>query len=129
MNLLSVENLSKSYGDKDLFSGISFGIEYGQRVALVARNGAGKSTLLRILSKEDVADAGIVSFRNDLRISFLDQEPAFNKDETVYEALFNSGNEMQKAISNYEIALEKHTEDASPANQKLLEDAMFEVDA
>ncbi|HXB13230.1 MAG TPA: ABC-F family ATP-binding cassette domain-containing protein, partial [Bacteroidia bacterium] len=48
---------------------------------------------------------------------------------TVYKALFNSGNEMQKAISNYEIALEKHTEDASPANQKLLEDAMFEVDA
>jgi ATP-binding cassette subfamily F protein uup len=129
MNLLSVENLYKAYGDKQLFSGISFGIEHGQRVALVARNGAGKSTLLRILNKQDVADKGIVTFRNDIRVSFLEQEPVFRPNDTVYKALFNSGNEMQKAISNYEIALEKHTEDASPANQKLLEDAMFEVDA
>jgi ATP-binding cassette subfamily F protein uup len=129
MNLLSVENLYKAYGDKQLFSGISFGIEHGQRVALVARNGAGKSTLLRILNKLDVADKGIVTFRNDIRVSFLEQEPVFRPNDNVYKALFNSGNEMQKAISNYEIALEKHTEDASPANQKLLEDAMFEVDA
>ncbi|HXB12478.1 MAG TPA: ATP-binding cassette domain-containing protein, partial [Bacteroidia bacterium] len=68
MNLLSVENLYKAYGDKQLFSGISFGIEHGQRVALVARNGAGKSTLLRILNKQDVADKGIVTFRNDIRV-------------------------------------------------------------
>ncbi len=129
MNLLSVENLYKAYGDKQLFSGISFGIEHGQRVALVARNGAGKSTLLRILNKQDVADKGIVTFRNDIRVSFLEQEPVFRPNDTVYKALFNSGNEMQKAISNYEIALEKHTEDPSAANQKLLEDAMFEVDA
>jgi len=129
MNLLSVENLTKSYGDKQLFTGISFGIEHGQRVALVARNGAGKSTLLRILQGDDVADAGLVTFRNEVRISFLEQEPVFNQDETVYKALFNSGNEMQKAISSYEIALEKHSEDPSPANQKLLEVAMQQVEA
>jgi len=128
MNLLSVENLSKVYGDKPLFSGISFGIEHGQRVALVARNGAGKSTLLKILSKEEVADSGLVTFRNDIRISFLEQEPVFKKGETVYKTLFNSGNEMQKAISNYEIAIEKHSENPSNANQKLLEEAMHQVE-
>lgn len=129
MNLLSVENLSKAYGDKQLFSGISFGIEHGQRVALVARNGAGKSTLMRILSGDDIADAGQVTFRNDVRVSFLDQEPAFNNNDTVYKALFHSENAMQKAISNYERAIEKHEEDPSEANQKLLEEAMAQVEA
>lgn len=129
MNLLSVENLSKAYGDKQLFKGISFGIEHGQRVALVARNGAGKSTLLRILSGEDIANAGQVTFRNDVRVSFLGQEPEFKKGDTVYKALFHSENAMQKAISAYEIALEKHEEDPSTANQKLLEDAMEQVEA
>ncbi|HTA84308.1 MAG TPA: ABC-F family ATP-binding cassette domain-containing protein [Bacteroidia bacterium] len=129
MNLLSVENLSKSYSDKQLFTNISFGIEHGQRVALVARNGAGKSTLLRILSKEDIADKGIVTFRNDINISFLEQEPVFRPNDTVYQALFHSGNVMQKAISNYEIALEKNEEDPSEANQKLLEKAMEDIEA
>lgn len=129
MNLLSVENLSKIYGDKQLFSTISFGIEYGQRVALVARNGAGKSTLLRILSGEEVADSGLVTFRNDIRVSFLEQEPVFNSGDTVYKALFHSDNDMQRAISNYEIALEKHTDDPSDEHQKLLEQAMQQVEA
>jgi ATP-binding cassette subfamily F protein uup len=128
MNLLSVENLSKTYSDKQLFKGISFGIEHGQRVALVARNGAGKSTLLRILSGEDIPDSGQVTFRNDIRISFLDQEPSFREGDTVYQALFHSDNAMQKAISSYEIALEKHEENPSAENQKLLEDAMQDIE-
>jgi len=128
MNLLSVENLSKAYGDKQLFSNISFGIEHGQRVALVARNGAGKSTLLKILNKLDIADSGIMAFRNDLKVSFLEQEPVFRTDDTVYKALFHSENAMQKAISKYEIAIEKNEENPSPENQKLLEVAMQEVE-
>ncbi|MGP8215654.1 MAG: ABC-F family ATP-binding cassette domain-containing protein [Bacteroidia bacterium] len=129
MNLLSVENLSKAYGDKQLFTNISFGIEQGQRIALVARNGAGKTTLLRILSGDDIADAGQVTFRNDIRISFLDQEPSFRAGDTVYQALFHSGNDMQKAISNYEIALEKHEDNPSTENQQHLADAMQQVEA
>jgi ABC transport system ATP-binding/permease protein len=129
MNLLSVENLFKAYGDKQLFSGISFGIEQGQRAALVARNGAGKSTLLRILAGGDIADKGNVTFRNDIRISFLEQEPVFNSDDTVYHALFHSDNEMQKAISAYELALEKQEENPSPENQKLLGEAIEMVEA
>jgi ATP-binding cassette subfamily F protein uup len=129
MNLLSVENLSKAYGDKQLFSNIGFGIEHGQRIALVARNGAGKSTLLNILNGKDIADTGIVTFRNGIRVSFLEQEPAFNANDTVYHALFHSDNEMQKAISNYEIALEKHEENPSEENQALLEKAMQQIEA
>ena len=128
MNLLSVENLFKAYGDKQLFSGISFGIEQGQRVAIVARNGAGKSTLLKILAGGDIADSGNVTFRNDVAVSFLEQEPAFNLDDTVYHALFHSENDMQKAISAYEIALEKQEEDPSEENQKLLGDAIEMVE-
>jgi ATP-binding cassette subfamily F protein uup len=129
MNLLSVENLYKAYGDKQLFSGISFGIEHGQRVALVARNGAGKSTLLKILAGGDIADSGNVTFRNDVAVSFLEQEPAFNADDTVYHALFHSENEMQKAISAYEIALEKQEENPSEENQKQLGEAMEMMEA
>lgn len=129
MNLLSVENLYKSYGDKQLFSGISFGIEQGQRAALVARNGAGKSTLLNILAGKDIADSGNVTFRNDVAVSFLEQEPVFNLDDTVYHALFHSENDMQKAISAYEIALEKQEDDNSPENQKELAKAIEMVEA
>lgn len=129
MNLLSVENLYKAYGDKQLFSGISFGIEQGQKAALVARNGAGKSTLLNILAGKDIADSGNVTFRNDLAVSFLEQEPTFNPDDTVYHSLFHSENDMQKAISAYEIALEKQEENPSEENQKQLTEAMEQVEA
>ena len=128
MNLLSVENLSKSYSDKVLFSNISFGIEQGERVALVAANGAGKSTLLKILQGTEIADKGKVTFRNGIRTCFLEQEPEFDLNDTVHNALFHDGNEMLLAIKDYEVAIEKHETDASPKNQKLLEDAMGKVD-
>lgn len=122
MNLLSVENLSKAYGEKPLFEKISFGIEQGQRVALVARNGAGKSTLLNILNKNDIADEGNVIFRNDIRVSFLEQEPLFDINLTVYDALFFSENEQQKAVKLYEMALETN-------DPKKIEEAMLLMDS
>jgi ATP-binding cassette subfamily F protein uup len=66
MNLLTVENLTKSFGEKLLFENISFGIEVGQKVALIARNGAGKSTLIRILAGEEIADEGKITMGNDI---------------------------------------------------------------
>lgn len=129
MNLLSVERLSKSYGEKHLFSDISFGIEQGQRIALVARNGAGKSTLLNILSGNEIADSGNVVFRNDIRVSFLSQEPRFVPGDTVYGALFRSDNKIHQAVRDYEIILEKHAMDPSPANQHELETAFSRMDA
>ncbi len=129
MNLLSVEKLSKSHTEKILFKEISFGVEQGQRIALVAKNGAGKTTLLNLLAGKDTPDRGKIVFRTDLRVSFLEQDPVFLTEDTAYEALFKSENKMQKAISAYERAIEKHSEDPSAANQELLEKAMLEVDA
>lgn len=73
---LQVEGLTKSYGDRVLFSDVSFGIDQGEKVGLVARNGAGKSTLLNILSGKDSADSGSVIWRNGIRVGYLEQTPA-----------------------------------------------------
>ena len=68
MNILSVENLSKSYGEKMLFEKISFGIARGEKIALIARNGSGKTSLMRILMGKDTADSGLVTYRKDIRL-------------------------------------------------------------
>ncbi|KWW31289.1 MAG: ATP-binding cassette, subfamily F, uup [bacterium P3] len=81
--LLTVENLSKSYGDKLLFDNISFGVNAGQKTALIARNGYGKSTLLNILTGSTLQDAGKVTFRTDPHMAFLPQNPQFHRDQTV----------------------------------------------
>ena len=83
---LQVENLTKSFGDKVLFSGISLGVAEGQRVALVARNGAGKTTLLNIIAGEEDYESGSVTFRKDLRVGYLRQQPAFPEGLTVLQA-------------------------------------------
>ena len=81
--LLTVENLSKSFGDKMLFDNISFGINAGQKTALIARNGYGKSTLLNILTGTTLADSGKVTFRNRMRMAYLPQTPHFHEHQTV----------------------------------------------
>ena len=129
MNLLSAENLSKQFGEKKLFSGIGFGIEHGQRVALVAANGAGKSTLLKILSGKEIADQGNITYRSGIRVAFLEQEPEFNLSDTVYSALFHSENKMILAVRDYEIAVEKNETSPTPAHHKEMEEAMGRVDA
>ncbi len=87
MNLLTVENLTKSFGEKLLFENISFGIEVGQKVALIARNGAGKSTLIRILAGEEIADEGKITMGNDITISYLPQNPEMDEDQSVLDYL------------------------------------------
>lgn len=86
VSYLQVENLTKSFGDKVLFEGISFGVSEGQRVALVARNGAGKTTLLNILTGAQDYDGGTISFRKDLRVGYLSQMPSFPAGLTVLQA-------------------------------------------
>src|ERR1043165_5222417 len=107
MNLLSVENLSKSYGEKKLFNEISFGIEQGERVALVAKNGTGKSTLMKILSGQDVADGGRVTLRKDIRVAYLDQNPYFPPESTVFESAFHSDMPLLKIVREYERCLDE----------------------
>ncbi|MDP4268421.1 MAG: ATP-binding cassette domain-containing protein, partial [Bacteroidota bacterium] len=112
MNYLQVENLSKSFGDHDLFHNITFGIDCGQKVALIARNGAGKTTLLNIIAGKDIPDSGKVTFRNDLVVSYLTQDPAFNNDLTVLQVALGSSKEIIQTIELYEEAIVNHDKDS-----------------
>ena len=105
MNYLSVQDLAKSYGVQTLFKGLNFGIDQGQKVALVARNGTGKTTILRALAGVEPADTGLVVFRKGIRIAFLQQESYFGNAKTVYQAIFESENPLLSAIQEYEEAL------------------------
>jgi len=105
MNYLSVQDLGKSYGIQTLFKGLNFGIDQGQKVALVARNGTGKTTILRALAGVESADTGLVVFRKGIRIAFLQQDSHFGNAKTVYQAIFESENPLLSAIQEYEAAL------------------------
>ncbi|WP_324721914.1 ABC-F family ATP-binding cassette domain-containing protein [Salinimicrobium sp. HB62] len=111
MNYLSVENVAKAYGERELFSGISFGINEGDKVGFVAKNGTGKTSLLNILSGADIPDAGKVVYRKDITTAFLPQEPNLDPKLTVEQTIFASDNEILKVIERYEKALE-NPEDA-----------------
>jgi ATP-binding cassette subfamily F protein uup len=111
MHYVSVEGLTKSYGITPLFKGISFNINEGDRIALIARNGVGKSTLLRILSGKEHPDAGICKIHKDVHLVMFEQEPQFIETATVTQNLFNQEHPTMKAISNYEMAMESEDED------------------
>ena len=102
MNLLTVENLSKSFGELVLFSNISFGINKDQKIAFIAKNGSGKTSILNILSGKDTSDTGQVTTRKGIRISYLEQDPELDPELTVEETIFASDNEVLKVIYNYE---------------------------
>ena len=104
--ILQVENLTKSFGDLILFENIFFGLAEGQRVGLIAKNGSGKSTLLNILSGKEGYDAGNISFRRDLRVGYLEQDPRYPEELTVLEACFHHGNSVVALIRDYERCLE-----------------------
>lgn len=119
MNLLTVENISKSYGERVLFDNLSFGINKDQKIALIAKNGTGKTSILNILSGADTPDSGQVNYRKSTRVSFLAQEPVMDPNLTIEETIFASDNEVLEVIKNYEKALQ-NPEDAD-AYQKAFE--------
>ncbi len=106
MNYLSVENISKSFGARTLFEGVSFGINKDQKIAFVAKNGTGKSTILSIINGLDFPDTGQVVIRKGIRMEFLSQEPNLQDELTVEESIFASDNEILNVIERYEKALE-----------------------
>lgn len=111
INYLSVENISKSYGELVLFENLSFGINEGQKIGFVAKNGTGKTSILNILSGLDSADSGTVVYRKNIVVTYLSQDPVFNESLTIEETVFDSENEILKVIARYEKAL-KNPEDA-----------------
>ncbi len=100
---LDVQNLSKSFGDRILFSDISFSIAEGQKTALVARNGTGKSTLLSIITGQEGYDSGSVVYANGIKTGFLEQTPEFDPQESVLDACFNHQGEEQKVLKAKQI--------------------------
>ncbi len=102
-----MENISKSYGERVLFTDLSFGINAGQKIALIAKNGSGKTSILKILARLDTPDDGQVSYRRGLRLSLLEQEPELNPDLTVEETVLAGDNQILRVIAQYNRALEQ----------------------
>ena len=119
MNLVSVEHIAKSFGTLKLFDDLSFGINQGQKIGLIAKNGSGKSSLLKLLAQVDVPDDGEINFRNGIKVGLLSQEPNLNPGLSIEESILSSDNEKLNIISNYEKAL-KNPEDEE-AYQKAFE--------
>lgn len=120
MNILTVENLSKSFGEKLLFEGITFGLDAGQKAALIAKNGAGKSSLIRIMAGEDEPDSGQVTIGNNVRISYLPQNPEMNHNQRIIDYLFDSDNEMVRLVRSYS-EITRHPEEHPEALEKVIE--------
>lgn len=108
MHYVSVEGLTKSYGIKPLFENISFHIEEGDKISLVARNGAGKSTLLRILAGKEHADEGKVWINKDVNVALFEQEPNFIDNQSILDNIFHHDHPIINAIRAYEAASESN---------------------
>lgn len=129
MNYLQVDNLSKAYGEKILFKNISFSLDKGQKVALIARNGTGKSSLMHILAGLEAPDSGKITSRRDLKIDYLQQNPQLDESKTILDTIFSTGTGLIKVIHDYEFALEEFKHNPGPESDALLNHSMSEMDA
>lgn len=119
---LQVEHISKSYGDKILLNNISFNINQGDKIALIAPNGSGKSTLLSILAGKDSSDmGGEIKFMKDITIAYLEQDYDFDKEATILDEVFTKKEDVKSAISEYYKALES-------SDQKRIVKAIAEIE-
>ena len=111
MHYVSVEALTKAYGIKPLFQNISFHIEEGDKIAIVARNGSGKSTLLKILAGKETPDDGKVWIHKDVDVALFEQEPSFNEDVSILDNIFDHEHPILDAIKEYELVSEENDPD------------------
>jgi ABC transport system ATP-binding/permease protein len=123
MHYVSAEGLTKSYGIQPLFSDISFNIEEGDKIALIARNGTGKSTLLRILAGKETVDEGKLWISKDVDVVLLEQEPSFVEEKSVLDNIFYHNHPIINTIKEYELL----SEEADPDPDKL-SDAIIKMD-
>ena len=105
MNYVSVENISKSYGERVLFEDISFGINKDQKIAFVAKNGSGKTSILNIIAGLDTTDTGQVVSRKDIHTAYLAQNMELNPNLTIEETIFSTDNKILSVVTQYEKAL------------------------
>lgn len=118
--LVQAENLSKRFGDQLLFEDISFTIFEHQKIALIARNGTGKTTLMEILAGNDTAESGLITKTGDVRIGYLKQIPDLNEEQTVFEAVFQSSDELVETIRNFEQAVRlNHKDDITKYTEEM----------
>jgi len=129
MTYLSVENLGKSYGVETLFSGLTFGIRKGDKTALVAENGTGKSTLLRIIAGKEKPDTGEVMTQNNIRIGFLEQEPALDDTKSIREYISTGNSEIVSIVQEYEKAVQAQAENYNEETQQQFDKASEAMEA
>jgi len=130
MHYVSVEGLSKSYGVKPLFGDISFHIEEGDKIALIARNGSGKSTLLKILASKETADSGTVWIHKDVTVALFEQEPVFMEDKSILDNIFHHNHPVINAIRDYEkVSEEEDIDKLTAAIVKMDELGAWDFDA
>ena len=122
MNYLSVENISKSFGERTLFENISFGINKDQKIAFIAKNGSGKTTIMSIINGLDEPDTGQVVLRKGIKMAFLSQDNNLQDELTIEESIFASDNETLKVIERYEKALE------NPEDEEAYQKAFDQMD-
>lgn len=126
MNYLSVENLSKTWHDKPVFLNVNFGIQKGQKVALVAGNGQGKSTLMSIIIGQESPDTGLSVFRKELKIGYLAQEPELDDQQSVIDNIILEDSEISRAVFRYERIMQLSTEDSEYDSQMAQLDSVIE---
>lgn len=120
MNLISVDNISKSFSEKLLFQNLTLGISQGDKAALVGINGCGKSTLLSLIAGDIPVDSGNISIRKGIRIGYLNQQPKMNDDFTIWQAIFDTQNPVLQAITAYEAALvSENADDMAQAAEQM----------
>lgn len=124
MNIFTAESISKAYNEKPLFSKIDLSLGENQKMALIAANGSGKTTIMRMLAGKEVPDEGKISFRNDLRTGYLEQDPYFPAGAIVMDCIFEPGHPILHAIGEYEKLLDEENID-----QSLLQVVMDKIDA
>lgn len=129
MNYISIDNISKAFSDKLLFENISFGIEKGEKTALVAANGTGKSTMMKILVGKEESDKGSISYNDNIRIGYLEQLPQFDPEFSIQDVISTGHTDIMNVIQRYENALQNHVDDNNISTKKELEDAISQMDA
>lgn len=129
MSYFQAQQITKAYGEKVLFEDLSFSISQGQKLGLIARNGAGKTSLLNIIAMLDQPDNGQCAWQSGLKVSYLPQDPVFDPELTLSEALLNADNELSRTVKEYEELMQAIEKKNDPAFAKRLQKIVERMDA